>query len=392
MERYILGIDIGTTSVKVLLISESGALAAEGKADHDLISAHPGWAEENAEVWWSNAVAAVRQITDAHPDMAENIVSAGVSGMVPALVLLDHDGKPVRNTIQQNDARAVAQIEKLTALLDQDELYERTGTRTNQQHVLPRLLWVKENEPEVFARSEYVVGSYEFVTGRMTGARYIESNWAVESGLYDIRRQCWMTEQFSVLGVDKGYFPPVIASHEKALAFAQELQSPLMQLISGGALLEDDPEQSRSRSMDGICRLTKLAERAGVKLVLEADPNCTIANTNDQLRAIREIASPQLSGMIDTNALALNGENFSTAAELPGRDLCHVHFIDIDLPKNGMCLAPGDGTLPMKDYLKVLSDCGYTGGITPELWGTTYHHCAQQAMEKSLAFLRENSL
>ena len=167
MERYILGIDIGTNSVKALLISESGALAAEGKADHDLISAHPGWAEENAEVWWSNAVAAVRQITDAHPDMAENIVSAGVSGMVPALVLLDHDGKPVRNTIQQNDARAVAQIEKLTALLDQDELYERTGTRTNQQHVLPRLLWVKENEPEVFARSEYVVGSYEFVTGRM---------------------------------------------------------------------------------------------------------------------------------------------------------------------------------------------------------------------------------
>ena len=76
MERYILGIDIGTTSVKALLISESGALAAEGKADHDLISAHPGWAEENAEVWWSNAVAAVRQITDAHPDMAENIVSA----------------------------------------------------------------------------------------------------------------------------------------------------------------------------------------------------------------------------------------------------------------------------------------------------------------------------
>ena len=98
------------------------------------------------------------------------------------------------------------------------------------------------------------------------------------------------------------------------------------------------------------------------------------------------------AGSIAEAALALNGENFSTAAELLGRDLCHVHFIDIDLPKNGMCLAPGDGTLPMKDYLKVLSDRGYTGGITPELWGTTYHHCAQQAMEKSLAFLRENSL
>lgn len=207
---------------------------------------------------------------------------------------------------------------------------------------------------------------------------------------------CFTAEQclypISLASADETLRNRSLAYYEKALAFAQELQSPLMQLISGGALLEDDPEQSRSRSMDGICRLTKLAERAGVKLVLEADPNCTIANTNDQLRAIREIASPQLSGMIDTNALALNGENFSTAAELLGRDLCHVHFIDIDLPKNGMCLAPGDGTLPMKDYLKVLSDRGYTGGITPELWGTTYHHCAEQAIEKSLAFLRENSL
>ena len=182
---------------------------------------------------------------------------------------------------------------------------------------------------------------------------------------------CFTAEQclypISLASADETLRNRSLAYYEKALAFAQELQSPLMQLISGGALLEDDPEQSRSRSMDGICRLTKLAERAGVKLVLEADPNCTIANTNDQLRAIREIASPQLSGMIDTNALALNGENFSTAAELLGRDLCHVHFIDIDLPKNGMCLAPGDGTLPMKDYLKVLSDRGYTGGITPEL-------------------------
>ena len=207
---------------------------------------------------------------------------------------------------------------------------------------------------------------------------------------------CFTAEQclypISLASADETLRNRSLAYYEKALAFAQELQSPLMQMISGGALLEDDPEQSRSRSMDGICRLTKLAERAGVKLVLEADPNCTIANTNDQLRAIREIASPQLSGMIDTNALALNGENFSTAAELLGRDLCHVHFIDIDLPKNGMCLAPADGTLPMKDYLKVLSDRGYTGGITPELWGTSYHHCAERTMEKSLAFLRENSL
>ena len=164
---------------------------------------------------------------------------------------------------------------------------------------------------------------------------------------------CFTAEQclypISLASADETLRNRSLAYYEKALAFAQELQSPLMQLISGGALLEGDPEQSRSRSMDGICRLTKLAERAGVKLVLEADPNCTIANTNDQLRAIREIASPQLSGMIDTNALALNGGELfyggraAGKGSLPRAFYRHRSSEKWNVPCTGRWNAPDEG-------------------------------------------------
>ena len=110
MRQYAMGIDIGTTGVKTILISDDGQLVAEETVAHDLLSVRPGWAEERAEIWWENAVESVRRILADHPDKADKIRGIGCSGMVPALVFLDEEGNPVRNTIQQNDARAVEQL------------------------------------------------------------------------------------------------------------------------------------------------------------------------------------------------------------------------------------------------------------------------------------------
>ena len=209
MEQYTLGIDIGTTSVKVILISSSGSIVAEATRGHNLLSPHQNWAEENAEIWWENSVNAVREIAAAHPDKMGRIVSVGCSGMVPALVLLDDAGNPVRNTIQQNDARAIDQIERVTNALDQKALFERTGGYTNQQHIIPRLLWVIENEPEVWKRVRHVFGSYDFIAYRLTGVFSLELNWAAESGCYDIFLGKWLEDQMLSFGISPDLFPPV---------------------------------------------------------------------------------------------------------------------------------------------------------------------------------------
>ncbi len=209
MERYTLGIDIGTTSVKVILISSSGFIAAESTRPHNLLSPHLNWAEENAEVWWSNTVDAVREIASAHPEKMQNIASVGCSGMVPALVLLDGAGNPVRNTIQQNDARAISQIERVSAALDQEALFKRTGGYTNQQHIIPRLLWVIENEPEVWNRVRYIFGSYDYIAYRLTGVFSLELNWAAESGCFDIFQRRWLEDQMTAFGISPDLLPPV---------------------------------------------------------------------------------------------------------------------------------------------------------------------------------------
>ena len=209
MEKTILGIDVGTTSVKAVLVSSEGSIVDEVSAPHDLVSKKLGWAEENANDWWNNAVSVTKKLKERNEVLFARIECIGVTGMVPAIVMLDDRGEPIRNTIQQNDARAVRQIEEISRKVDQKRLFELTGGYTNQQHVLPRMLWVKENEPEVFKKLRYVMGSYDYVVYKLTGERSIEMNWAVESGLFDIRKRVWLTDQMEAFGFDPAWFPKV---------------------------------------------------------------------------------------------------------------------------------------------------------------------------------------
>ena len=209
MERFVLGIDIGTTSVKTVLVSGEGVLVDEASASHDLISLHTGWAEEDADKWWRNVKKTLRELSERRPEAVRSAACIGVTGMVPAIVMLDENGAPIRNTIQQNDARSVEEIEFLKTRIDQEDLYEKTGGFTNQQHVLPRMLWVRNHEPEVFARMAHVTGSYDYIAYKLTGALSIEMNWAAESGLFDIRKKEWLTDQMEAFGFRPEWFPRV---------------------------------------------------------------------------------------------------------------------------------------------------------------------------------------
>ncbi len=212
--EYALGIDVGTTSVKVIMISKNGEIFDETSVSHDLISLHPNWAEEDANIWWDNTKTALMQMKNRHPYEMGEIRIVGCSGMVPAIVLLDKNGNPLRNTIQQNDARAVEEIRRVSEVIDQDKLYQRTGGRTNQQHILPRLLWVKEHEPDVWSQTATVMGSYDWIVYKLTGEKSLEINWAVESGAMDIQTRQWLTDDLNQFGISKKIFPKVNLSME----------------------------------------------------------------------------------------------------------------------------------------------------------------------------------
>jgi xylulokinase len=128
--------------------------------------------------------------------------------------MVDENGVPLRRSIQQNDARALAQIKEISGILDQETLYRRTGGTTNQQHILPRLLWVKQHETETFAKTKMILGSYDFIAYKLTGSPSLEINWAAESGSFDIHSGQWIQEDLNRFGIDPALLPPVRRSQE----------------------------------------------------------------------------------------------------------------------------------------------------------------------------------
>jgi len=209
LATYLLGLDIGTTATKAILADTEGHILAEQSAPNMLDSPQPGWAEENPAEWWENVGTVCRAITTLHPEI--KIAAVGVSGMVPALVLLDGAGQPIRPSIQQNDARPHREIEFFRSQTNAEDILARTGSPVTQQSIGPKLLWLWKHEPETMRRVQYVMGSYDFINFYLTGNACLERNWALESGLYDLCRQEWDDDLLRLAQAEREWLGPVHA-------------------------------------------------------------------------------------------------------------------------------------------------------------------------------------
>ncbi len=200
----LLGIDIGTTATKAILLDSDVGLVAEAERPTTLHSDHPGWAEEDVDQWWSNVATLCRELA-----VKGEIAAIGVSGMVPCVILQDDEGRPIRRSIQQNDARAVDEIDHLRARLEGARILERTGAAITQQSVGPTLLWLQHHEPDAWRRTRTIAGSYDTIVRLLTGERSVESNWALESGLFDLGTHDWAPDIAAAAGLDLDLLPRV---------------------------------------------------------------------------------------------------------------------------------------------------------------------------------------
>ena len=206
------GIDIGTTSTIGILVDAGGRVVARASRECDLHSDRPTWAEEDPAQWWDNTCAILQEML-ACTDAAE-VAAVGVTGMVPALVLLDAEGNVLRRSIQQNDARTTREVEEIAAEVDAAAFLARTGNGVNQQLVAPRLRWLARHEPEVMARAATMFGSYDYIAWKLTGQRSAEHNWALEGGFVDVARNAVDPGLLALGRTDASLLPPVHASHE----------------------------------------------------------------------------------------------------------------------------------------------------------------------------------
>lgn len=201
MDTYLLGIDIGTTATKSIILHPTKGIVAEDEKVSTLRSPHPVWAEADPDEWWDNVAHVTRACLSKADIDAHQVAGVGVTGMVPTLIILNKDGKHLRPSIQQNDARAFAEIRYMRANLDEAEVLGRTGSAITQQSIGPKAIWLSKNEPEIVRTVAHLMGSYDFIVHKMTGAVSCERNWALESGLFDLHRQDWDDELLNISGI-----------------------------------------------------------------------------------------------------------------------------------------------------------------------------------------------
>lgn len=182
-----LGVDLGTTGTKVALVDPSRGVVASATASVDALSPRPGWAEASPAQWWQNVCELIPQVLAQAGVRPADVDGIACSGMVPAVVVTDHAGNPRRAAILQSDARASREISDLEKLLPSpEEMLSRTGSALTQQSVAPTLLWLRRHEPDVLEGEPQVVGSYDWLTWRMGAPANVETNWALESGLFNL--------------------------------------------------------------------------------------------------------------------------------------------------------------------------------------------------------------
>ena len=186
MSEYTIGVDIGTTGTKTVLLHADRGIVATATRETVLYSTGPGIAEADTAQWHANVIESIREVLTVGAVPGAHVGALSTSGMVPAVVPVDRNGNPLRRAILQNDARAHREVGELAAALSGVDLVSLTGSALTQQSVAPMTMWLRENEPEVYARTAHWVGSYDWVLTALGAPCHVEQNWALESGLFGI--------------------------------------------------------------------------------------------------------------------------------------------------------------------------------------------------------------
>lgn len=210
-----LGIDIGTGGSRGIVIDESGAILASETVDHvPFASPHPGWAEQNPDDWWRASAAAIRAVLGTDNVRAEEIGAVGLSGQMHGSVFLDEQGSVLRPALLWCDQRTEKQCREITEKIGPERLIELVCNPAVTGFTLPKILWLRENEPEIWSLVRSILLPKDYVRFRLSGD--LASDVADSSGtlLFDVRSRKWSTEMFEAFDLEAALFPRVYESIE----------------------------------------------------------------------------------------------------------------------------------------------------------------------------------
>ena len=209
---YYIGIDLGTSSVKLLLMDELGAIHQQVTREYPLEFPHPGWSQQAPEDWKDAVLSGLQELT-ANCDKRQ-IAGIGTGGQMHGLVVLDRDDNVIRPAILWNDGRTAAQVDYLNDVIGKQTLSERTANIAFAGFTAPKILWMRENEPENFARIAKIMLPKDYVNYVLTGVHCCDYSDASGMLLLDVAHKRWSKEMLDLCGITEAQMPALFESYE----------------------------------------------------------------------------------------------------------------------------------------------------------------------------------
>lgn len=234
---YYIGIDLGTSAVKLLLMDAEGKVEKIVSKEYPLMFPKPGWAEQNPIDWWKQSVLGLKELT-AEIDKSE-IGGISFGGQMHGLVILDEKDQVIRPAILWNDGRTTEETDFLNQEIGRDKLSQWTGNIAFAGFTAPKILWLKKHEPENFNRIRKIMLPKDYLAYRLTGVFSTDYSDASGMLLLDVKNKCWSKEMMEICGVRQEWLPKLYESYEMTGTLredvAKELGFPSTCKVAAGA-------------------------------------------------------------------------------------------------------------------------------------------------------------
>lgn len=207
-----LGIDLGTSSVKLLLMEGDGNILASATRKYPVEYPKPGWSQQNPEDWLQGTLEGLEELLSGRD--ASQLRGIGIGGQMHGLVMLDRDDRVIRPAILWNDGRTAPQVEYLNQEVGRELLSQQTANIAFAGFTAPKVLWVKENEPENYARIDKIMLPKDYLLYRLTGVHATDLSDASGMLLLDVKNRCWSQTMCGLCGVEPNWLPRLFESYQ----------------------------------------------------------------------------------------------------------------------------------------------------------------------------------
>ena len=209
MKSYLLGIDIGTSACKVAVFDRNGKVLAAASGDYPVYYPHEGWAEQNPEEWWDAVCRATKETIQKADITADEIAGIGIDGQSWSAIPIDREGNVLANTPIWMDTRAQSICDRLNQEIGQEEIFEVAGNSLQPSYSTAKILWYKENLPEVYAKIHKILQSNSYIAFKLTNAVTQDVSQGYGLHCFNMKKGCWDEKMCERLGIPMEFLPKI---------------------------------------------------------------------------------------------------------------------------------------------------------------------------------------